>query len=268
MPKFNDFNLDKWKELEDIETNSLWIIDRRDNTGKHNGSYHGNFIPQIPRQMIKRFTKQDDIVLDAFMGSGTTAYECEILKRNFIGIDIKKEMVDFVKTKLKVSKVNESQNNYAYCIQGDSVDKNIFIQIKKYLTKYNKEKVQHVILHPPYFDILKFSKEEKDLSNSKTLESFISDFGKVVKNCVDLLEKDKYVSIVIGDKYSNSEWIPLGFYCMEEAKKQGLQLKSIIVKNMEGNRAKQNQKSIWRYRALNSDYYIFKHEYILLLKKI
>jgi hypothetical protein len=46
----------------------------------------------------------------------------------------------------------------------------------------------------------------------------------------------------------------------------GLTLKSIIIKNMEGNRAKQHKEAIWKYRALSSDYYIFKHEYILLFK--
>ena len=32
-------------------------------------------------------------------------------------------------------------------------------------------------------------------------------------------------------------------------------------------RYKQNKENIWRYRALASDYYIFKHEYILIFKK-
>ena len=86
MPKFNDFDMDKWKDLSDIETDSLWIIDKRDNSGKHDGFYHGNFVPQIPRQLIKRYTKKNDTVLDAFLGSGTTAYECETLGRNFIGV--------------------------------------------------------------------------------------------------------------------------------------------------------------------------------------
>jgi hypothetical protein len=53
---------------------------------------------------------------------------------------------------------------------------------------------------------------------------------------------------------------------MNEAQKLGMTLKSIIVKNMEGNRAKLNKEGIWRYRALTSDYYIFKHEYIFIFK--
>ena len=46
-----------------------------------------------------------------------------------------------------------------------------------------------------------------------------------------------------------------------------VKLKGTIVKNIEGNRGKQGTGGIWRYRALNSDYYIFKHEYIFVFKK-
>ena len=268
MPKFNDFDMDKWKDLSNIETDSLWIIDKRDNSGKHDGFYHGNFVPQIPRQLIKRYTKKNDTVLDAFLGSGTTAYECETLGRNFVGIDIKQEMVDYVNEKLADKSLLEQPNhNFAYCLTGDSSSKITYTKVKKLLQKEGKDNVQLVILHPPYFDILKFSDKKEDLSNAKDLNEFIKIFGKVVENCVNILENNRYLAIVIGDKYSGGEWIPLGFYCMQEAQKQGLKLKSIIVKNMDGNRAKQGKNDIWRYRALTSDYYIFKHEYILVLKK-
>lgn len=82
MPIFNDINLDNWKESE-IWTDSLWIIAERDKIGKHDGFYHGNFVPQIPHQLILRYTKKNDIIFDPFVGSGTTAYEAESLGRHF-----------------------------------------------------------------------------------------------------------------------------------------------------------------------------------------
>jgi DNA modification methylase len=106
-----------------------------------------------------------------------------------------------------------------------------------------------------------------DLSNAKSLKEFLEKFSAVLRNTIEILEKDRYLVIVIGDKYTSGKWIPLGFYCLNEAQKLGLTLKSIIIKNMEGNRAKRNKEAIWRYRALSSDYYIFKHEYILIFKK-
>jgi DNA modification methylase len=79
----NDINFNDWKTAN-INVDSLWLINERDKSGKHSNIYHGNFIPQIPNQLIRRYTKENDLVLDLFMGSGTTLFECENLKRNLI----------------------------------------------------------------------------------------------------------------------------------------------------------------------------------------
>jgi len=259
MPIFNDLNLDNWKESE-IWTDSLWLIPERDKTGKHNGFYHGNFVPQIPRQLILRYSKKNDVVFDPFVGSGTTAYEAESLGRNFIGIDIQKKLVDYV------NKNVEPKNNFSTSIVGDSSNKKIVDETKNVLRQNKRKNIQLAILHPPYADIIKFSQLKNDLSNTKNLHDFLNKFSFVLKNTLEILDKKRYLAIVIGDKYSAGKWIPLGFYCMNEAQKLGLTLKSVIIKNMAGNRAKQNKEGIWRYRALSSDYYIFKHEYILIFK--
>lgn len=260
MPHFNDLDLEKWKESE-IWTDSLWIINERDKTGKHDGFYHGNFVPQIPRQLILRYSKKGDIVFDPFLGSGTTAYEAETLKRNFVGIDIQKKLVDYVKNNLS------PKENFSDLIAGDSSSEKTLLKVKEVLKSHRKKNVQLAILHPPYADIIKFSELEDDLSNAKSLVDFLKKFSLVLKNTTEILEDSRYLAVVMGDKYTKGKWIPLAFYCMNEAQKLGLDLKGIIIKNMSGNRAKQNKEAIWRYRALSSDYYIFKHEYILIFKK-
>ncbi len=260
MPFFNDLDLKDWKNIE-VWTDSLWIIPQRDKTGKHNGFYHGNFIPQIPRQLILRYSKKGEVVFDPFVGSGTTAIEAEALGRHFIGIDIQPELI------LHCKNMVGKTDCFSEFVVGDSADSDTFDNIAEILLKKRKTKVQLAILHPPYADIIKFSEHKKDLSNCKTLDMFLEKFSQVIVNTIRILDKNRYLAIVIGDKYTNGQWVPLGFQCMNEALKNGLTLKSIIVKNMEGNRAKQNKEAIWRYRALTSDYYIFKHEYIFLFKK-
>jgi DNA modification methylase len=260
MPLFNDVDMSAWKSSE-VWTDSLWLINERDKSGKHDGFYHGNFVPQIPRQLILRYTKKDDIVLDPFVGSGTSAYEAEMLGRNFIGIDIQEELLTRIQSKI------DTQDNFIELLKGDSADEETFGKVKSILAAKKKSKVQLVILHPPYADIIKFSENPNDLSNCASINSFLENFVKVVENTISILEDNRYLALVIGDKYAQKQWIPLGFYCMYAIQKLGLTLKSVVVKNMEGNRAKQNQQAIWKYRALSSDYYIFKHEYIFLFKK-
>lgn len=90
--KINDINLNRWKEYSDIITDSLWILDKRDSTGVHTADYWGNFIPQIPNQMLKRYTKKGDWVLDPFVGCGTTLIESQALATDAIGAGLWEQM--------------------------------------------------------------------------------------------------------------------------------------------------------------------------------
>lgn len=259
--KVNDINLNKWKEYNEIITDSLWVLDKRDTSGAHFGWYWGNFIPQIPHQMMLRYTKKGEWVLDPFVGSGTTLIECRRLGRNGIGIELNEEIVD--KAKKLIEKEPNKYNVVSEIIVGDSTK----VNYKEILKEKSVDKVHLLIMHPPYHDIIKFSKNPKDLSNAPTVENFVEMFGKVIDKTYPILEKNRYLAIVIGDKYSKGEWIPLGFYVMNEVLKRGYKLKSIIVKNFEETRAKRNQQELWKYRALVGGFYVFKHEYILLFRK-
>lgn len=260
--KINDINLNRWKEYQDIITDSLWVLEKRDTSGAHIGSYWGNFIPQIPNQLMLRYTKKEDWVVDPFAGSGTTLIECRRLGRNGLGIELNPYVAKEAKNLIK--KENNIHNVVSEVIRGDSR----IVNLKETLGKFGVKQVQLLIMHPPYHDIIRFSKSNDDLSNAPTTEDFIKMFGEVLDNTTPYLEKGRYLGIVIGDKYYKGTWIPLGFHIMNEVLKRDFSLKSIIVKNFEETRGKRNQKELWRYRALVGGFYIFKHEYILLFKKV
>jgi SAM-dependent methyltransferase len=264
MPQHNDLDLENWKDYSDLLTDSLWLFDERSRGDGHKGDYHGNFVPQIPHQLIRRFTRAGETVLDPFLGSGTTLLECLRLGRSGVGSDI-----DPAATKLARGRLRSAPNELGVStavVTGDAAAVKTKTALRKALGESGA--AQLLILHPPYHDVVRFSDRPGDLSRAPNVERFVEMFERVFDNLADLLEPDRHCALVIGDAYARSRWIPLGFRLMDAVlRRPAFVLKSVIVKNMTGNRAKRNRENLWRYRALKGGYYIFKHEYVFLFQK-
>ena len=262
---YSDINLKQWRDYEHVKTDTLWEFPSRLKEGGHSNEYHGNYIPHIAQQIYERYTKKDDVVLDMFFGSGTSGIEAVNMKRRCIGVELKKDLVDTVSAKFTSKQLVTDVN----IICADSASDNVKEKIYDRLQIMGEEKAQLLMLHPPYDDIIKFSDKKEDLSNCATTEEFYNLFEKVAKNGYDMLEKGRFACLIIGDKYANSQHIPLGFECMARMNKCGFITKAIIIKDMQGNeRAKGKTANLWRYRALAGGFYIFKHEYVMVFQKI
>ena len=253
------------QDINELNVDSLWLIPERDKSGKHKNVYHGNFVPQIPSQLIRRFTKEGEVVLEFFSGSGTTLFECERHNRKYIGFDINPEMTSYV---IDAMSDNPDFPYHLHCM--DLNDRGqVEDAISENLNSFGRNDVDLFITHPPYADIVRFTEIPGDLSHISDIPLFLDNLMTVLETGMDRLKKGGHFGIVMGDLYRKSEVVPLGFLTMEAVKKHfRVLLKGIIVKNIEGNRGKLGQNSIWRSRALRSDYYIFKHEYIFVFRKL
>jgi 16S rRNA G966 N2-methylase RsmD len=257
----NDLNLNRWKEYDDILTDSFWDIKRRDRSSTHAADYWGNFIPQIPNQMMRRYTKRGEWVLDVFAGSGTTLIEALRLGRNCLGVELQPHVAERARERL-ADTPNPHAVDYGITV-GDSTT----ADFSTLLREHGAETAQLVMMHPPYYDIIKFSEDARDLSNAASVDAFLERMGQVVERAAAVLARGRYLVLVIGDKYVKGEWIPLGFQAMNVVQQRGFVLKSIVVKNFEETAGKRAQKELWKYRALVGGFYVFKHEYIFIFKK-
>jgi len=261
---YNDIKLKDWRNYKHIETGTLWNFQSRDNTNGHSYDYHGNYIPQIATQLFERYTKSQDVVLDLFLGSGTTAIEALNMNRRCIGVEIQKKMCDYVADKFS----REALDKSVKIINGDSTSEEVKKHIFATLKGLEEEHAQFLMLHPPYADIIKFSDLDGDLSTIEKTEDFLEGFKKVAQVGYDCLEKKRFAALIIGDKYSKGECIPLTSDCMDIMRKIGFKLKATIVKNIQGNeKAKGKTANLWRYRALFGGFYIFEHELIYVFQK-
>jgi 16S rRNA G966 N2-methylase RsmD len=261
---FSDIDLTRWKDYESVFTDSLWLFESRSRANGHSYDYHGNYIPQIATQILTRFTRQGDTIVDLFLGSGTTAIEAATLGRRCIGIELQPKLVSDVRRKLRGLVPSDA----VAVLQGNSASESVRQRIKRKLHQWDASHAQLVMLHPPYDDIIQFSANPDDLSNCPTTDEFLDRFGAVAQLAFDVLEHGRFAVLIIGDKYADGELVPLGFRCLDKMNEAGFRTKSIVVKNIEGNeRGKGRTGNLWRYRALRNGFYIFKHEYVMVFFK-
>jgi 16S rRNA G966 N2-methylase RsmD len=263
---FSDIDLSRWKDYDDVILDSLWLLGPRDKTGPHVGDYWGNFIPQIPRQVLTRFTKSHDVVVDLFSGMGTTLIECKRLGRAGLGVEI-----DPVVAKRSLERINSAENPLnvpTAVLVGDSTKSITAKRVRATLKGWGADTADCVILHPPYHDIIQFSEAEGDLSRAATEAVFLEKFASVARHAYDMLKPAGFMALVIGDKYVDSQLVPLGFRCMQRCLDAGFALKAINVKEILNNeRGKGKNGNLWKYRALAGGFYLFKHEYVMIFRK-
>ncbi len=90
-------NVSNWIGKETVlPTNVLHLA-----TECNNKNHSAAFPEELPEWFIKLFTKQNDTVLDPFMGSGTTISVAKRMRRNSIGIEIMPEYYKMVKAQIK-----------------------------------------------------------------------------------------------------------------------------------------------------------------------
>ena len=203
----------------------------------------------MPRNLILKYTKVEDIVLDPFCGSGTTMIECKLLNRKGIGIDVNVNALRLAKERLNF---NYKTTYEPKLIRANTADLQGIIP---------NEKIDFIFVHPPYADIIKYTKDIKEDMLRLNLNEFLNQMNLFSKECYRILKKDKFCSVLIGDIRKRKNVIPLGFYVMNIFVQTGFALKEVIIKEQH------NCKRTDYWINKNMEFYLLVHEYVFVFGK-
>ncbi len=235
------------------ECTTVWSFARRGKWATHNSKYRGNWAPEVVRNLILRYSKEGDYLLDPMVGGGTTAIECKLLNRNLLALDINPNAIELTQKAL------EFECEYHPKIK-------IKLNDSRKLSILKDESIDFILNHPPYADIIKYSDKQikEDLSNIHDLDEFCNEIEKVAQEFYRVLKKDKYCAILIGDTRRNKMYQPLAFKVMERFLKVGFELKEDIIKHQHNCKA----TGFWINKSKDYNFLLIMHEHIFVFKKI
>lgn len=235
-PKF-----EKFKKLIErgIIPYTIWDFQYRDNYAGDK-DFHGNCAPQVVEQCIWRFTEERDLVLDPMAGSGTTIDVCRKYNRRCIAYDIK-----------------------------PPVDRHDIIQNDSRKIPLKSESIDMIFIHPPYWDLIQYSKKEEnlpDLSRATSLEEYLHMLKEILKECYRVLKPGRFMCVLLGDLVRKGKFIPLCRKALNLAEEIGFIDYGYAVKIAHGevSRAK---SGVIMAEPLYTDNLKISHDLVMFLKK-
>ena len=248
-----------------LETTTVWSFPDRGKWATHKEKkYRGNWAPQIARNVIIRYSKPGEVVLDQMVGGGTTLVEAKLLGRNAIGVDINLDAIMLTrdrlafKTPLSLFKEKNLKKTWVKTYLGDARNLNLI----------EDETIDLIATHPPYANIIKYSKTSKeiikdDLSKVRSVDEFVEEMKKVAKESYRVLKPGRYCVILIGDTRRNKHYVPIAFRVMQAFLEVGFILKEDVIKVQWNTKT----EGLWSRMSRDKNFLLIMHEHLFIFRK-
>jgi len=231
----------KKKEIEEekppFETTTLWDYPKQSygKKAKGNNKFQGVTPAFIIWNMLQRYTKPGDLVVDPMAGSGTTIDVCEEEGRKAIGYDINPQHPRIIK--------NDSRR---IPLKDNSVDM--------------------VFIDSPYGDNVSYSNELADIGKISAEDlKFYDELEKVGSEIYRILKPGKVMGWLIGDQWVKRKFTPVGLkiyqMLVDNVKFQPVDLICVTRRNQSSN------TRVWHYRAQKFNFFLRGFKYLLLVRK-
>ena len=192
----------------------------------------------LAQKVIKLFSHEGELVLDPFVGSGTTLVAARDLNRNAIGFDLKEEYVELCEQRLAQTSLFGGTKQLA--VNDDARFANQYLE---------PETVSLIWTSPPYANLLNRERKNKSRRKRKneqlgkieqysqdprdlgilSLDSYSDAMGDIFGALLPLLRPKGHCVINVPDMWWENERITIHVSLIEELRKRGYELRNIII---------------------------------------
>jgi DNA modification methylase len=192
----------------------------------------------LARKIIELFTHEGELVVDPFVGSGTTLVAANGTNRNAAGFDLQAKYIDLCKSRLQQSTLfNDTQQ---IAIQDDAKNISDYLQ---------PETVSLIWTSPPYANLLnrqRHNKSRRDRKNDQlgkveqysqdardlgtmAIDDYTQAMGDIFASLLPLLRPKAHCVINVPDMWWENQRITIHVNLIEELRRRGYELRNIII---------------------------------------
>jgi len=192
----------------------------------------------LAKKVIALFTHEGELVVDPFVGSGTTLVAAQDLNRNAIGFDLQEKYIDLCVSRLSSNHLFNQAHQVA--IQDDA------LSIPEYL---EPDSISLIWTSPPYANLLnrkrknksrrdrnneqlyqieQYSQDPRDLG-TMALEDYTKAMGDIFERLLPLLRPKAHCVINVPDMWWENERITIHVSLINELRQRGYELRNTII---------------------------------------
>ncbi|MEA1965245.1 MAG: DNA methyltransferase, partial [Candidatus Aerophobetes bacterium] len=245
------------------EQATVWSFKQRGSWATHSGEYRGNWSPYIPRNVILKYSKPGELVLDYFCGAGTTAVEAKLLGRRCIAFDINDKAVELAKKNISFSVEPQQLTLFDEKSHLKVYEPKLSVGDARNLSFLQDSSIDLICAHPPYANIIHYTDSKEGDLSFFDIDDFIEEMSKVAKETFRVLKPGRQCAILIGDTRREKHVIPLGFKLINVYLNAGFKLRELVIKRQHNCKT----TGFWYDNSIKYNFLLLAHEYLPIFEK-
>ncbi|HEY4756745.1 MAG TPA: DNA methyltransferase [Ignavibacteriaceae bacterium] len=192
----------------------------------------------MARKVIELFSHQGELILDPFVGSGTSLVAAQDTNRNAVGFDLQQKYVDLCKQRLSNEQIFNNSKQLAIVEDARNIHEHLKTQSVKLiwtsppyanlLNRERKNKSRRDRDNGQLGKVEQYSQDARDLGTLE-LEVYAKQMGDIYGSLLPIMRDDGHCVINVPDMWWENRRITIHISLIEELRKRGYEFRNTII---------------------------------------
>ena len=192
----------------------------------------------LAKKVVELFTHEGELVLDPFVGSGTTLVAAQDLNRNAVGFDLQESYINLCSKRLSQKTLFNKTKQLS--IQDDALNIPLYLNpnsvsliwtsppYANLLNRKRKNKSRRDRKNDQYLKVEQYSQNPRDLG-TMSLDDYTKAMGDIYEALLPLLKPKAHCVINVPDMWWENQRITIHVSLIQELRSRGYELRNTII---------------------------------------